>query len=336
MTRPEQTVPERISRTTSTPGPVRRSMDVCRAITRARASSFYRAINLTPRDRRGEMYALYAWSRQADDIADDSPDAAAARTGLDRFARFTKEAFHNCPAGDDTTIWPAVAWTFRTCGFKPRWCEDLIEGMRREVGDPAAPGKGADFAIGSLEQFDDYCYRVAGTVGLMCVSVWGLKKGEVFDNIVPLSKARGRALQTINVLRDFAPDFDRSPRRVYFPGDVLGKCGLIAEGLRQWRDPVRCEAAVRELCVHARRNLDESGPLADAVDPGCYAVLDGLTRVYSALLDRIEKNPRIIIGARPVHLSVVRKACIAAAAYTKGLTRQWSAKAEKKSRAVAK
>ncbi|MBX3389419.1 MAG: squalene/phytoene synthase family protein [Phycisphaeraceae bacterium] len=323
MSRLDQSIPERLSRTTSAPGPVRRSMEVCREITRKRAASFYRAIRLTPEKRRGEMYALYAWSRLADDIADDSPDAGAARSGLDRFAKFTKEAFANCPAGDDTTIWPAVTWTFRTCAIRPRWSEDLIEGMRREVGE-----SGGDFAIESIEQFEDYCYRVAGTVGLMCISVWGLKKGVNFDDIVPLSKARGRALQTINVLRDFASDFDRSPKRVYFPADVLGKCGLIADGLRQWRDPVRCEAAVRELTGFARRSLNESAPLADKVDPSCFAVLDGLTRVYSALLDRIEKKPKLVIAARPVHLSLPMKSWIAASSYARGWSRQLSAAAE--------
>lgn len=296
-------------------------MEVCRDITQKRAGSFYRAICLTPPDRRGEMYSLYAWSRLADDIADESPDAATVRTGLDRLTKSTDEAFHNCPSGDDTTIWPAVTWTFRSCGIQQQWCNDLIEGMRREA---------SDVSIGSYEQFDDYCYRVAGTVGLMCISVWGLKKGVRFDEAIPFSKARGRALQTINVLRDFAPDFDRSPRRVYFPADVLGKCGLIAEGLRQWRDPVRCDAAVKQLCAHARANLNQSAPLADMVDPSCFAVLDGLTRVYSALLDRIEKQPKLVIADRPARLSVPHKAWIAAAAYTKGLTRRLAAAAEAK------
>ncbi len=321
MPRPEQSIPERLNRTTTAPGPVRRSRDVCREVAKKRAGSFYRAICLTPADRRADMFALYAWSRLADDIADESPDAKTALTALDRFAKATHEAFNNCPAGDDTSIWPAVTWTVRSCSFRERWCEDLIEGMRREVG---APGNSGEFAIGSLAQFDDYCYRVAGTVGLMCISIWGLRKGIQFDCAIPAAKARGRALQTINVLRDFAPDFDRMPRRVYFPSDVLSKCGLIADGLRQWRDPVRCEAAVRELAAHARRNLAESEPLADMIDPSCFAVLDGLTRVYAALLDRIEKNPRVIIGAHPVHLSAPRKAWIAAAAYTRGLTRRFA------------
>lgn len=334
MSRPAQSIPERLSRTTTAPGPVRRSMEVCREITQKRAASFCRAIKMTPPAKRGEMYALYAWSRQADDLADDSPDAATARKGLDRFSKSTTEAFANCPAGDDTTIWPAVAWTFRTCAIRPQWCEDLIEGMRREVGPAEAKG-GNEFAIGSFSQFDDYCYRVAGTVGLMCISIWGLKKGIRFEEVEPLSKARGRALQTINVLRDFAPDFDRSPKRVYFPADLLGKCGLIADGLRQWRDPVRCEAAVRELASHARRNLNESAPLAEKIDPSCYAVLDGLTRAYSALLDSLEKKPKLIIADRPVHLSAPRKAWIAATVYARSLTRRFGAAAEVKKQEVA-
>ena len=309
MSRVEQTIPERVARTTSLPGPVRRSLEVCREVTRTRAGSFYLALRLTPEPRRSAMYALYAWSRLADDIADETPGEAAILKGLERLARDTKAAFNNVPAGDDSTLWPGVCWAFRDFGIKPQWCEDLIEGMRREA---------AGVALTSMSQFDDYCYRVAGTVGLMCMSVWGVRQGVRPDAWIEPAKARGRALQTINVLRDFAPDFDRSPRRVYVPTEILSKCGLVADGLREWRDDVRCRAVVAELVGHARRNLESSAVLAEMVDPACFGVLDGMTRVYEGLLRRIEANPRAIVGASPVRLSTAAKSMIACGAYLRG------------------
>ena len=88
--------------------------------------------------------------------------------------------------------------------------------------------------------------------------------------------------------------------------------------------------------MFARRSLNESAPLAEKVDPPCFAVLDGLTRVYSALLDRIEKKPRLIIGARPVHLSIPMKTWIAASSYAKGWSRRMSAAAEEKKSSIGK
>jgi phytoene/squalene synthetase len=138
------------------------------------------------------------------------------------------------------------------------------------------------------------------------------------DAWIEPAKARGRALQTINVLRDFAPDFDRSPRRVYVPTEILSKCGLVADGLREWRDDVRCRAVVAELVAHARKNLDASAVLAEMVDPACFGVLDGMTRVYEGLLRRIEAEPRAIVGADPVRLSTAAKSMIACGAYLRG------------------
>jgi len=192
MPRVEQSIPERAARTTSLPGPVRRSLEVCREITRTRAGSFYLALCLTPEPRRSAMYALYAWSRLADDTADETPGEAAILRGLEQLSRDTKAAFNNVPAGDDSTLWPGVCWAFRDFGIKPQWCEDLIEGMRREA---------AGVALTSMAQFDDYCYRVAGTVGLMCMSVWGVRPGVRPDAWIEPAKARGRALQTITVRR---------------------------------------------------------------------------------------------------------------------------------------
>lgn len=269
------------------------------------------------------MYALYAWSRLADDTADETPGESEILRGLDRVSRDTMAAFNNVPAGDDSTIWPGVCWAFREYAIKPHWCEDLIEGMRREA---------AGVELSTMAQFDDYCYRVAGTVGLMCMSVWGVRPGVRAEAWIEPAKARGRALQTINVLRDFAPDFDRSPRRIYVPGEVLGKCGLVADGLRHWRDDVRCRAVVGELVAHARQNLDASAVLAGMVDPSCFGVLDGMTRVYEGLLRRIESNPRAIVGTAPVRLNAVTKSLIACGAYLRG----WRARLAGGNRGIAR
>ena len=92
----------------------------------------------------------------------------------------------------------------------------------------------------------------------------------------------------------------------------------------------------RELCARARKNLDDSAPLADLVDPACFAVLDGLTRVYTALLHRIEARPALVVAGSPVRLSTAHKAWIAATAYAKGCALRIGAAARRKPRKASK
>lgn len=310
----KQSISERVARTTALPGPVARSLEVCSELTASRAGSFYRAIRLTPAPKRPGMYALYAWSREADDIADESPTPDEVRAGLAEFSRKTAAAFAGVAPGDDTTIWPAFTWAVGEYGLERRVCEDLIEGMRRE-----ADG----VRLTTFAEFDEYCYRVAGTVGVLCVRIWGVRAAADPSLVRRLAERRGRALQTINVLRDFAADFDRVPRRVYIPSELFTRCGLVDEGLRSWRDPMRCEAVVRELAARARSDLAESQPLHALVERSCAPVLEAMTTVYACLLGALERHPRRVLDQPPVSVAVWRKALIAATAVSRSWLTRW-------------
>jgi len=146
---------------------------------------------------------------------------------------------------------------------------------------------------------DTYCYRVASTVGLLCVGIWGLKPGADPAAARRLASIRGRAFQRTNVLRDFAEDYDSDPRRVYVPASAFDEAGLTPEALRAWSDPARCGALVRDRIEHARRAFRESAPLDGMVSADGRAVLRAMTGIYAALLERLARRPACVgLGPR--------------------------------------
>lgn len=295
---------------TDAPG-VSSSVRACREVTRARARNFAFALRLAPEPKRSALYALYAWTRAADDIADGPGSPEERRTALASFGERTRAALaDDGPAGaspdaDDAAIWPAVTAAARAYALDPAHFMALLDGMAQDLG-PVAIETEADLRA--------YCYRVASTVGLLCVSVWGLRANADHAAAERLASLRGRAFQLTNILRDFAEDFDADPRRVYLPAESFRHAGLTPERLRSWDDPAACARFVEQWALLARGCYEESALLDRMVSADGVAVLRGLTGVYRALLDRLADDPKRV-GAGPcVRVPKAVKLCIAARA----------------------
>jgi len=291
------------------------SFDLCRRITRERARNFYYGLRLTPEPRRSAIYAVYAWMRAADDAV-DRPGTSDddRRTALDAFeARTWSELGVQVGGGDcgnggvggDGGFWLAFAETVRRYGVDRAVLGEVIQGMRDDLEGPGV------FDEAGLER---YCYRVASTVGLICVSIWGLRAGVDVREARALAVERGQAFQRTNILRDFAEDFDERPRRVYLPGEVFGRHGITPDELRVWEPPGACRELVMDRVADARARYERSSALDEMIDPACRPTLWAMTRIYRGLLERIASDPsRIVLGER-VRLSSVRKIGIAARA----------------------
>ncbi len=281
------------------------AFDHCRAIAKARARNFYYGLRLTPEPRRSAIYAVYAWMRAADDIADAPGDTAGRRHRLDEFAAATRAALAapDFAPGDPTLL--AFATTVRAYDLDPAWFADVILGLQGDLDAAPMPDDPA---------LTTYCYRVAGTVGLSCVGIWGLRPGADPDRAAELAKIQGQAFQRTNILRDFAEDFDLSPSRVYLPLDAFARHGITPDILRAWSSPAACERFVLEQATIARNAYQQAAPLRAIIDPACAPTLWAMTEIYSGILAAIERSPRAIVGPRRVGLSAARKAAIAAQA----------------------
>lgn len=283
---------------------VARAFATCRDITRSEARNFYYGLMLTPEPRRSALYAVYAWMRRADDEA-DAPGPIEAKHAALGARRRTLERVARGEAPPDDPIWVALADAMRRYPLDPRVFHEMIDGLEEDT---------RHAGYDTRDALAHYCYRVASTVGLACVSIWGLRRGATWDDARPYAERRGLAFQLTNILRDFREDLERG--RIYIAREDFARRGLTPQALRDWSPPDACRELALDVCAWARAEYDASAPLDGLIDPACAPTLRAMTRIYSGVLRRIERAPRLVAGPGRARLSTAHKVWIASAAFT--------------------
>jgi presqualene diphosphate synthase len=174
----------------------------------AAGTSFYWAMRMLPKERRDGMYAVYAFCREVDDIADDWPEAERP-AGLAAWHDEIEAVYAGRPR---RLIAQALAAPVARFGLRKGDFHDVIDGMEMDAG--------AAIRAPDLATLDLYCARVAAAVGHLSVHVFG-DPGEAAHQV---ADALGRALQLTNVLRDLAEDAERG--RLYLPSELLDRHGI--------------------------------------------------------------------------------------------------------------
>jgi squalene synthase HpnC len=256
------------------------SYDECNRIARAARSSFYLAFFGLRKPKRNALCALYAFMRLVDNVSDEPGDLESKRRGLARWRAMLDEAVAGETAGH--TILPALADTISRFQIPTRYFHDLILGAEM------------DLTIDSYATFDrlsEYCYRVAGTVGLTCLSVFGFRDPKAPD----LAERLGLAFQLTNIIRDVRTDYEMG--RVYIPQEDLERFGCRAEDLRGPMTP-QLQNLLDFEAQRAWRFYEEGAPLVHQIDSDSRATLWALIRTYSTLLARIEDREFDVFSSR--------------------------------------
>ena len=198
------------------------------AVLARHARSFSWAAIFLDSQQRDDAAVLYAFCRLADDLADETTDPNEALEGL---ATLRAELVGALPAR------PLVAATlevFRRCDIDLDVAHDLLDGVGSDVS--------AVVALPDDETLLEYCYQVAGTVGLMMCGVMGVRDPEARGYAVDL----GIAMQLTNLCRDVVEDAER--KRVYLPDRRLRAAGTTPNLLLQGRAlPAAVRAVVSDL-----------------------------------------------------------------------------------------
>jgi len=271
---------------------ISRSYADCREVARAAASNFYYAFYLLPRPKRDALCALYAFMRLVDDVSDTPGDLAAKRSGLARW----RAALDAAVAGDTSAhaVLPALADTLERFQIPPRYFHDLISGAEM------------DLTVGTYATFDrlrEYCYRVAGTVGLTCLHVFGFTDPRAPDR----AESLGIAFQLTNILRDVRRDLEIG--RVYLPQEDLDRFGCSTGELIGESITPGLRALMEFESARAWTFYRDGEALLRLVDSDSRAALWALVRTYSGLLRRIEAREFDVFSTR-TRLSTAEKAGI--------------------------
>jgi phytoene synthase len=233
-------------------------------------SNFYAAMKIMPPKHRTGMFAIYAFCRAVDDIADDQSGARPERAAaLDRW-RLDLDALY---AGGD----PGQAAFLRDAvrGFALEKADFIavIDGMAMDVaGDIVAP---------DAATLDLYCDRVASAVGRLSVKVFGMEDRAG----IALSHHLGRALQLTNILRDF--DEDAAIGRLYVSRDALAAAGIpVSDPATVVADP-RIDIAARILAAEARAHYAAADRVMKTASQGQLRTPRLMREAYGRILERM-------------------------------------------------
>jgi phytoene synthase len=197
-------------------------------------SSFYAAMKIMPPQARAGMFAIYAFCREVDDIADDlAGDRMDRAAELDQWRADLDALYAGRPCGQAAFLVEAV----HRFGLKKADFVAVIDGMAMDVA--------ADIVAPDAATLDLYCDRVASAVGRLSVKVFGMEETAGIE----LSHHLGRALQLTNILRDL--DEDAGISRLYVSRDALEAAGIpVTDPATVIADP-RIDVAARVLAAEA-------------------------------------------------------------------------------------
>ena len=253
--------------------PAPSDLSFIRAKVQAAGSSFYWAMRFLPAHKREALFAIYAFCREVDDIADGDQPREAKIIALDRWRRKIEDLYAGKP-GDEITraLHPAVdAFKLRKKDFIA-----VIEGMEMDARGPiVAP---------PLDELDLYCDRVASAVGRLCIHAFGepTPAGErVADRL-------GRALQLTNILRDV--EEDAAIGRLYLPAEYLAEAGIAVTNPHDVAAHANLSQVIAAVGALAEKAFADSEAAMAVCDKNAVRPAIIMMRVYRQHLDRIRDN----------------------------------------------
>ncbi|MEW5825594.1 MAG: phytoene/squalene synthase family protein [Candidatus Bipolaricaulota bacterium] len=258
-------------------------------VARREARNFYLAFLTLPRGQRRAVYALYAFFREADDVADGAfpdpqPDATGGRrAGIEALRKRLAAAVAGSSFLERDL---ALADAIERFAIKPSDLEDVLTGVESDLGT---------VEMQTMNDLECYAYLVASAVGLAALAVLN-------DGVPPSDAMRERAIrfglgmQLINVVRDVRED--AAAGRLYVPREVLRAHGADPMDLRSGRPTEAVCAALADIASRACEHLAAGRALIPSVPGRSRACLWLLAETYDGLLRRIERAGYDVFSSR--------------------------------------
>jgi phytoene synthase len=263
-------------------------------LTRRSRSNFYYAFLALPRARREALYAVYAFCRTVDDVADLGRDPEAQRAQLAGWREDVARCFEPGPPPAHP-IGRQLAEAVRAYPIPRAALEAVIEGCEMDL---------ARVRFERAEDLYPYCYRVASAVGLCCIEIFGYTDPRAREYAVHL----GTALQLTNIIRDVGAD--ARDGRVYLPRQDLEAFGLGEADLVQGRHDDRFVRLMQHQAGRARQFYAAAAAAYPVADARSLVAAEIMGRIYRALLEEIEARRFAVFGER-ITLPARRKVAIA-------------------------
>ena len=266
-------------------------MQQSRTITRKSASNLALAFVLLPREKRDAMSALYAFSREVDDVADD--ESLPVEERRERLAAWRADIHRACAA--ENPRFPVN-----------RELQPFIERhrLRFELFDELLKGVEMDLAVkryAGYAELEQYCYRVASVVGLLSIEIFGYQNPACRAYAVSL----GQALQLTNILRDVRSDAGRG--RIYLPLAELERFQVTPEEILRLEYSERFRELAAGMARRARHFYQLARTTLPEEDRRSMVAAELMGSVYWRLLRKLERRQFDVFGPKPTRLNKGQK-----------------------------
>ncbi len=272
---------------------VTESYEYCRQITADYAKTFYLGTLLMPKEKSKAIWAIYAWCRRTDELVDGEKARFTTDETLARWEHQLESVFAGNPL-DDTDV--ALADVVQRFPLDIQPFRDMIAGQRM------------DLYRSRYQTFDElklYCYRVAGTVGLMSNAVLGIR--DHHTNVpwkrdqpvyIPTQEAiaLGIAMQLTNILRDVGEDAGRG--RIYLPLDDLASFNYTEQDLLAGVNDERWKAMMRFQIKRARQYYHQAERGISYLIRDSRLPVWASLMLYQGILGAIERNNYDVFNKR--------------------------------------
>ncbi|MGC9513325.1 MAG: phytoene/squalene synthase family protein [Fidelibacterota bacterium] len=270
-------------------------------ITALYARSFYFASRFFPKHKRQATYALYGFARYTDNLVDNprDRDREELQRELDHL-RWEIETAYRRKESEHPALKPFIQ-TAISFSIPIEYPLDLIKGVSMDI------------SHSRYTHFEDlyvYCYRVAGTIGLMMTYIIGFSHRDAFEYAEKL----GVAMQLTNILRDIREDKNRG--KIYIPMSELERYDVAEEDIFQERFSPAMRSMLKATADNAHRYYEESASGIRYLDTDSRFAIHAASRIYRGILEEFRANDYNPFKGR-VSVSFNRKMAITLTEYMK-------------------
>ena len=259
--------------------------EICRKETQKWAKTFYLGTLLLPQEKRKAIWAIYVWCRRTDEIMDSVEASTKSQDelsdNLDEWEENTKNVFKGIIKSELDSV------LLDTIEKYPQSIQpylDMIDGQRMDLNK---------FRYKDFDELKLYCYRVAGTVGLMTQNVMGIDSAytsapwSAMPDPSEAAIALGIANQLTNILRDVGEDRQRG--RIYLPQVDIEKFNYSEEELLQGKINKQWKSLMNFQLTRAREWFQKSEDGIKWLSSDARWPVWTSLRLYRGILDSIER-----------------------------------------------
>ena len=262
-------------------------------------SSFYYAFNLLPTEKRDAMNTVYAFCRKTDDIVDEGNESDELK--YEKLHKWRIEIEKSIDGHSDYQLLNKLGKTISQFNIPLEPFFELIRGMEMDLQRKRYL---------TFEDLRLYCYRVASTVGLMCIEIFGYKHQSTKDFAVNL----GIALQLTNILRDIKNDAKNG--RIYLPQEELVRFRYSEEEIIKNTYNSNFASLMKFEADRAKSYFDKATECLNLDDKASMFAARAMQHIYYKILNKII-DADYDIYSRNIKVAKIEKVGIAVGVWAK-------------------